>query len=300
MTFLIIFKAILLVMVLCTTVYSLSHVIFKKPHRVFFYLSLMMIVSASNAFVNTQINESRNLWLQNQTRMLIKYMPKKIPVLALIKKDQPKQYQLFLTEIKNHISQTQSLRGIGVLARQFAEKVLPKYLSHAPDWIIKEYLNSNIDLFSYIYTQDPKIVLMLTFPQKFSEQNLFLSIFMDSDKGKYYLNKMSPLETEVIKQAIEHPKYNNNQDNIKAQKLIDKTMLWLIEKYGKNKVVMTFTDPSNPEADKNSMAAIIIDFYKHIANFNDRQTGKIMRHLMLAISNQEVILHEQTKTKFDA
>lgn len=216
------------------------------------------------------------------TQWYLKSEIDQIPIMVTVKQYYPKEYNQLMQKLKNHIAKKDQSENMVSYSYVFANKIFLSSLKIAPDAAIHAYLRSLLEVYLYVYTRDPKLIL------KFERGDISVTTdlrYLSSDPAfKNMLDSAIKAKRNIIKASVESPV--SPPIEIVAKSLFQSVMETLYKKYGKNSVTSAFGGQEVNEMAPELKAEIIINFYQQLLNESENNAGVIMRYIGLLSGNQ--------------
>lgn len=198
------------------------------------------------------------------------------PIMELLANKAPDDFRAYINREKSDIVKYGVKNSRPTLATiEFLDAEIAKYSQVATNQSLYDFMKTRLEVFQEIVKEDPTLVLRLEFPHKYIDTN-------DKSIGKFtdQYNKNMVAAENVIKSALETPQTPPTpEDNKKALALLKIIATDLAVKYGKENVMMTFDDPSNPNLDKTTAAKILLSLYEDIIAKGVNDSAMIVKYV---------------------
>lgn len=196
------------------------------------------------------------------------------PLFALIAKQHPQVFTQYMHKVKISMEKNQDNELVPAYTADLVNTIFDQHLQTAPDESIYIYLKATLDLYRYLYTQNPQAVLKLEkgsndVPVDFNKIwedktfQLLLSHVLDAKKLIIEASVQSPVQATPDEKSV--PLLNN---------VIDE----LVKKYGAQIVKAVFATGNIPVPPQIG-AAVIMEFYAGVASQGKENAGIIMRYI---------------------
>lgn len=211
----------------------------------------------------------------------------KHPLFHLIAKQHPEEFAVFVKQVKQGLLNKQSDATLTGYSSQLMDRVFYQHLQTAPNEAIMHYLGAVLELYRFIYNQDPRAVLAMEYGQATTGD--FGTIWKDNH-FQILLNHLLQVKTKVIEASIDSPMALPLQTE--AAPLLQNVLQAMSQKYGENLVKQMFMKEQNA-VPANIIAPLIIDFYARIGMEGQEKAGTMMRYI--ASLKVKGMTAEQTK-----
>jgi len=198
----------------------------------------------------------------------------KEPLFRVIKSAHPKEFAEFIDKVKQNIVQKKDPNIIPLYSAELVNNVFYEHLKNAPDANVALYLKATIDLYRYLYSQDPRAVVKLENSAGNFQYNF--DAFIGDKQFSTLLSHLLDTKRLLIEAAIKAPVAAPTQEQ--AAPLLQTVLKNLAAKYGDNVVQIMFAPPQ-PNTQANAIANMFIDFYSGILDSGKENAGIIMRHI---------------------
>ncbi|MCS5712625.1 hypothetical protein [Candidatus Berkiella aquae] len=211
----------------------------------------------------------------------------KHPLFKLIAKHHPNEFALFVKQVKQGLVDKQPQAILSGYSSQLLGKVFYEHLQTAPNEAVMRYLGAVLELYRYLYNQDPQAVLAMEYGQ--ATTGNFGAIWSDNN-FQTLLNHLLQVKTKVIEASIDSPVAPPSQTQ--AALLLQGILKEMSEKYGEDLVKQMFARGQSA-IPANIIAPLIIDFYARIGMQGPENAGVMMRYI--ASLKVKGTAEEQTK-----
>lgn len=197
----------------------------------------------------------------------------KHPLFNLIAKNHPQEFAVFIAQVKQGLITKQPESVMSGYSTQLMGRIFYQHLQTAPNEAILPYLGAVLELYRFLYTQDPRAVLRMEYGQTTTGD---LSAIWEDKNFKVLLNHLLQLKTKVIEASIASPVAPPSQ--AEAGPLLQGVLQEMAQKYGEELVKQMFSrDQTATPA--NIIAPLIIDFYARIGMQGPEKAGIMMRYI---------------------
>lgn len=196
-----------------------------------------------------------------------------VPLFSMIAKHHPKEYELFMQQVKQSILHGQSEEVIASYSSQLMERIFYQHLETASNDIVMRYLGAMLDLYRFLYTQDPRAVLRMEYGA--SSTGDFSAIWADSS-FQSLLGQLLEVKMKVIETSIASPVATPTQ--AEAGPLLQAVLNEMAQKFGED-VVQQMFHPKQEKLPATVIAPLIMDFYARIGSKGPEQAGIMMRYI---------------------
>lgn len=196
-----------------------------------------------------------------------------VPLFSMIAKHHPKEFDAFMQQVKQGILQGQSESILASYSSQLMERVFYQHLETASDDIVMRYLGSMLELYRFLYTQDPKAVLRMEYGT--SSTGNFSAIWEDKN-FQTLLGQLLEVKMKVIETSIAAPVAVPTQ--AEAGPLLQALLEEMAQKFGEE-VVQQMFHPKQNKLPASVIAPLIMDFYARMGTKGPEQAGIMMRYI---------------------
>ncbi len=197
----------------------------------------------------------------------------KHPLFGLIAKNHPQEFAVFVGQVKQGLLSGQPESVMSSYSTQLMGRIFYQHLQTAPNEAILQYLGAVLELYRFLYTQDPRAVLRMEYGQATTGD---LSAIWEDKNFKVLLNHLLQLKTKVIEASIATPVAPPSQ--AEAGSLLQGVLQDMAQKYGEDLVKQMFS-PEQSATPANIIAPLIIDFYARIGMQGPEKAGIMMRYI---------------------
>lgn len=250
--------------------------------------SIVVVTALSMALVTVQLSTAYlyPYYLSWQ----FEHQLKAYPLFELIAEKHPKEFAQFITKVRYNLRENHDASLISVYSTELVNAIFFQHLKSAPDDAINQYLKATIELYHYLYTQDPRAVIKL---EKGDETVPFdFNTLMEDKTFQVLLNNLLEAKKEVIEASIKSPVAVPTEE-ISAP-LLQKVLNELASKYGENIVKLMYIPPQ-ANVPPGVIAQLFIHFYTGIVGAGKENAGLMMRHI--ASLKEESQLKQELKQR---
>ncbi len=197
----------------------------------------------------------------------------KHPLFNLIAKNHPQEFAVFVGQVKQGLIAKQPESVMSTYSTQLMGRIFYQHLQTAPNEAILQYLGAVLELYRFLYTQDPRAVLRMEYGQTTTGD---LSAIWEDKNFKVLLNHLLQLKTKVIEASISKPVAPPSQ--AEAGPLLQGVLQDMAQKYGEELVKQMFVREQTATP-ANIIAPLIIDFYARIGMQGAQNAGIMMRYI---------------------
>lgn len=196
-----------------------------------------------------------------------------VPLFSMIAKHHPKEFNEFMQQVKQGILHGQSESVLAAYSSQLMESVFYQHLETASDEVVMRYLGAMLELYRFLYTQDPRAVLRMEYGT--SSSGDFSAIWEDKN-FQTLLGQLLEVKMKVIETSIASPVAIPTQ--AEAGPLLQAVLSEMAQKFGEDMVQQMF-HPKQSKLPANVIAPLILDFYARVGSKGPEQAGIMMRYI---------------------
>jgi hypothetical protein len=198
---------------------------------------------------------------------------KKQPLFNLIEKTNPQEYNQFIIKVKKSLRKKEDLNLIAIYSSQLMDRIFYQHLQHAPDESIFLNLKATLDLYRYLNTQNPQVIIK--FESGSTSTPIDFNTLWEDKTFQMLLNHLLETKRLIIETAIKTP-VTTPEPN--ATTLMDAVLNQLTVKFGEEFMRLVFSQ-TLVNVPPNMAANLIISFYSEIVASGKENAGIIMRHI---------------------
>lgn len=252
--------------------------LFTKNEKIISVLTFIFVIAMIN-FSNSVLLPYYYDW------KFIDDVKKTHPIIELLAKDSPVDFNAFITKVKNDKQLYPTRNNEFYDTGQFINYEFMKYSLNATNSSLYKWAQTTVIFYKQLLNDDPVLILNLEFPDKFSGN---INFNLLEKYSKSYVTNLLTAKMDVIQSAIEqHQPSLTSGELQKADSIIKEIFVVLIKQYGEDSVLKTFQNADNTSLDKKVAASIVISFYEQIMSRGEDDTGLLLKYIFtVAQSNK--------------
>lgn len=196
------------------------------------------------------------------------------PVFILIAKNHPEEYKKYLSDIKKEFHNKEDINAVSQTTSALLNRIFNQHLEKAPNDPIDLYLKSTIELYRYLHTKMPELVVMVEIGKQSS--NVDLSKLSEDLTFETLLGHLLDSKKLIIQDSIKSPVNTINAEAANAS--LEKIHNNLSQKFGEEIIKNVFI-PSQVTVPPRVSSLVILEFYSEILATGKENAGEIMRFI---------------------
>ena len=204
----------------------------------------------------------------------------KYPVFDLIAEHSPHEFHAYIAKVKHNLLKRDNENNDIFYTAELLDSQFLKYAPFATNGSLYQFLKTELSADKKLYQIDPKLVLIMEFPEKFKNvaNPSVLSKRLDDQAVEDLLNA----KEDVIRSAIEDKQPSLTKNEMRdAMAMITAITDNLLKKYDAKTIRAAFNTPADPAVDKKIAAEVLISYYEEILAKGEKNAGLILKASVL-------------------